>query len=81
MTTTKFNPMAIQDTFKRIQEETASRLAAIPKRRQTTLVVNDLLVLAAAGEAVLKTNTALKGERRRMLRKAVDRALKFVETL
>lgn len=50
-------------------------------RRMSRMNVNDLLVLAAAGEAVLKTNTALKGERRRMLRNAVNRALKFVETL
>jgi len=54
------------------------RKIVVPK---TKLNLNDLLVLAAAGEAVLKTNTALKGERRRMLRKAVNRALKFAETL
>lgn len=63
------------------EPEVALRALRTLKARKNRMTVNDLLVLAAAGQAVLKTNRALKGDRRRMLRNAVNRAMKFVETL
>lgn len=53
-------------------------MQAKPKSR---LTVTDLLVLAAAAQAILKTNKELKGDSRRKLRLASNRAIKHVESL
>jgi hypothetical protein len=50
-------------------------------KKPSRLIVNDLLVLMACGQAVLKPNKELKGKNRRVLRTAVNRAKKFVESL
>jgi hypothetical protein len=75
------NPMQDQTAFKMLSEAALLCAGQEPRRKKSKMTVNDLLVLAAAGEAVLKTNTALKGDRRRMLRTAVNRAMKHVESL
>jgi hypothetical protein len=49
--------------------------------KKPSLMINDLITLAVAGATILKTNPELKGENRRKLRTAVNRAQKFVETV
>lgn len=70
-------------SLNRVQREKKAAEKAALKRKlpRSRMTVNDMLVLAAAGGAVLKTNTALKGDRRRMLRTAVNRAIKHVENM
>jgi hypothetical protein len=48
------------------------RFAAKPVKSRMT--INDLITLMACGEATLNTNKALKGQPRRALRLAVNRA-------
>jgi hypothetical protein len=57
------------------------REAKAAKAKKPALMVNDLITLAVAGATILKTNPELKGENRRKLRTAVNRAMKFVETV
>lgn len=43
------------------------------------MTVNDLIVLACAGQAVLNTNKEIKGKNNRTLRMAVNRAKRHLE--
>lgn len=45
---------------------------------KSRLTINDLLTLAACGQAVLNTNKEIKGKNRRALRTAVNRAKRTV---
>lgn len=51
------------------------------RKPKSGMLVLDLLTLAAAGKAILNTNKELKGDARRRLRTAVNRAMKHVESL
>lgn len=50
-------------------------------KRESRMTLTDLLVLAAAGSAILNTNKELKGKNRRALRLAVNRAMRHAESL
>lgn len=54
-------------------------LKQLKLRGTSRLTVADLLTLAAAGQALLNTNKEIKGDNRRMLRVAVNRAKRTVE--
>jgi hypothetical protein len=65
-------------SWTRVQQARQGKTTAAKK---SSLSVNDLITLAVAGATILKTNPELKGKNRRTLRTAVNRAMKFVETL
>lgn len=50
-------------------------------KRESRMTLTDLLVLAAAGQAILNTNKELKGKNRRAIRLAVNRAMRHAESL
>ena len=51
----------------------------LKNKGKSNLTIGDLTVLFCAGEAILKTNKEIKGENRRALRLAVNRARQIVK--